>query len=96
MNKKAIALLLCTLLCFAMASSFVLIAEAVDHHCPGHDCHICLELKASLSLLNSMFLVVIAAFSLAAIAGPAHRLPKNRLGGGRGNTLVSLKVQLTI
>lgn len=95
MNKKIIALLLCLLLCFAMASSFKLIAEAADHHCSGHDCHICLELRASFSLLNGIVLAVIAAFLLSA-AGPVRHLLKRRFSAGRKDTLVSLKVRLTI
>jgi hypothetical protein len=95
MKKKTVAFILCALLCLAVASSLIFIAEASGHDCPGDDCHICLELKASLSLLSSFALVILAAFFLDAAGGRRHIL-KSRPCPGPRNTLVLLKVKLTV
>jgi hypothetical protein len=95
-GNKAAAWLLCLLLCLALLSSALLIAAAAGHDCAGDSCHICLELRASFSLLGSMALTLLAAGGLPAPAGSGLRFLKTPPAVCQAPTLVSLKVKLTI
>lgn len=95
-QNKVLLCLMATVVCFVMVSSAFLIAVESNHDCIGKDCHACLEIAASISLLNSIAFVVMIIFAGLGIGSFAYALLQRLQLRAARSTLVALKVKLTI
>lgn len=95
-KNKAIALALCALLCAFMALSVLFFAVEAHHDCSGESCHICRQIETCVLLMNSITLAAIIAPAFFCICCGIYCVFRCAPTGGEPNTLVSLKVKLTI
>ncbi len=94
-KRRAIALLVCLVLCFVVLGSSVFIAEQAEHDCTGQECEICAQIAFAVGVLRStVILGAVTAFSLCTaglrrqtIINTADRMPAIQ-------TLVGWKVRL--
>lgn len=94
-KSRIAALMLCVLLCFTMLFSVMFVAAESSHDCTGERCHVCVELRACLSLIKSVSLTA-SALIVFLFAGYFIQLVFRRaVLDTAGLTLVSLKVKLS-
>lgn len=95
-KNKVISIALCALLCLFVVLSFGLLVAESGHHCVGEDCQICLEIEACISIINHFAPVAAAAF-FTALAGVFAWIAAGFFAVNEVfDTLVMLKVKLTI
>lgn len=95
-HNRIIALLIAIVLCLAMAFSVAFIVLESDHDCIGEHCEICLEIEACVNLLRGIGFAVLTFLIAVALGHISYKTPKPSEVVRWLDTLVALKVKLTI
>lgn len=94
--KRAIALLVCVCLAAAFLFSAWFATAHIHHDCTGNDCPVCMLIHRLSDLLRKLAraVMLLAASFLAVLTALHGAAPYRTFEDARGNTPVSLKVQL--
>lgn len=94
-GRRVLALVLCAVLCAGMFFSTLFIEQERDHHCPGKECGICVQLAACSAFLRGLGLGVLLLCAMAATLRRTGTVLGVIAVGMKKSTLVSLKIKLT-
>ena len=80
----------------SMLSCVLFVAHEVDHDCIGEDCHICAEMQVYVNSMKNTLLISGMVFAIACALVFFYYIICNKITYILANTLISLKIKLTI
>lgn len=96
MKRRLTALSVSIIVCLCVLFSCTFLAKESRHDCGKPECHICVEIQACNTLLNSMIDALLMTVSLLGIVYCLVKVFNSIQLASKDKTLVSLKVKLTI